>query len=325
VAPGEPLPSVSMSGEPGDHDEAVRGRVLQPGDSVAIVSPSGPARRDLVEAGAALLRSWGLRPQVAPHAYARRGYLAGSDGQRAGDLNAALADPAVRAVICTRGGYGAQRIADALDCDAVSRDPKPVVGFSDVTALQLALWRGARLACLHGPGAAWRGERTGQASAESLRDTLMTTAPVLLKRDESIVTAPVTVPGVVSGRLLGGNLCLLASSLGTGDVPDLSGAILLLEDVEEPLYKVDRMLTQLRRAGLLAGLAGVALGQFTRCGDDDSLGIPEVLSERLTDLGVPVLGGLPVGHGAEPLTVPVGVPATLDAAAGTLTVSPAVR
>ncbi len=314
-----------MSSDPGDHDEAVRGRVLQPGDAVAIVSPSGPARRDLVEAGAALLRSWGLRPQVAPHAYARRGYLAGSDSQRAADVNAALADPRVRAVICTRGGYGAQRIADALDTGAVRRDPKPVVGFSDVTALQLALWRTARLACLHGPGAAWRGERTGAVSAESLRDALMTTGPVVLKRDESTVTAPVTVPGTATGRLLGGNLCLLATSLGTGDVPDLSGAILLLEDVEEPPYKVDRMLTQLRRAGVLSGLTGVALGHFTRCGDDTSSGIPEVLAERLTDLGVPVLGGLPVGHGAEPLTVPVGVPATLDASAGTLAVSPAVR
>lgn len=313
-----------MNGEAID-DAAVRGPVLRPGDAVAVVSPSGPARRDLVEAGAALLRSWGLRPQVAPHAYARRGYLAGADSQRTADLNAALADPRVRAVICTRGGYGAQRIADALDTDAVRRDPKPVVGFSDVTALQLALWRRARLACLHGPGAAWRGGRTGAASAESLREALMTTGPAVLKRDESTVTAPVTVPGVASGRLLGGNLCLLATSLGTGDVPEMSGAILLLEDVDEPPYKADRMLTQLRRAGVLSGLAGVALGQFTRCGDDASSGIPEVLAERLTDLGVPVLGGLPVGHGTEPLTVPVGVPATLDASAGTLTVTPAVR
>jgi muramoyltetrapeptide carboxypeptidase len=320
----EPLPSVSMGGEPVD-DEVVRGPVLRPGDVVSIVSPSGPARRQSVEAGVALLRSWGLCPRVAPHADARRGYLAGPDSQRAADVNAALADPEVRAVICTRGGYGSQRIADVIDTTAARRDPKPVVGFSDVTALHLALWRGARLACLYGPGAAWRGERTGAVSAQSLRDALMTTGPVLLKRDEGIVTAPVTMPGSATGRLIGGNLCLLASSLGTCDAPDTSGAILLLEDVDEPPYKVDRMLTQLRRAGALTGLAGVALGQFTRCGDDASSGIPDVLADRLGDLGVPVLGGLPVGHGADQLTVPVGVTATLDTTAGLLTVSPALR
>jgi muramoyltetrapeptide carboxypeptidase len=305
-----------MDGEP-----VRRGPALRPGDVVAIVSPAGPARPDRVAAGVALLRSWGLRPRVGRHAYARRGYLAGGDTARADDLNAALADPEVRAVIVTRGGYGSQRIADALDGDAARRDPKPVVGFSDITALQLALWRHARLACLHGPGAAWRPERTGAASAGSLRDALMTTDPVVIKRDPAAPTATVRVPGEASGTLLGGNLCLLVASLGTRDFPDLSGAVLLLEDVDEPPYKVDRMLTQLRRAGALVGLAGVALGQFTP--DHDAT--KRVLVELLGDLGVPVLGGLPVGHGRDPLTVPVGVPATLDTAAGTLTVSPAVR
>jgi muramoyltetrapeptide carboxypeptidase len=313
-----------MSGLASD-DITVRGPVLRPGDAVAVVSPSGPARPELVEAGVELLRSWGLRPRVAPHADAHRGYLAGADAQRAADVNAALADPEVRAIICTRGGYGSQRIAEVIDITTARRDPKPVVGFSDVTALQLALWRGARLACLYGPGAAWRGERTGALSAQSLRDALMTTAPVLIKRDESIVTASVTVPGSATGRLLGGNLCMLAASLGTPDAPDTAGAILLLEDVDEPPYKVDRMLTQLRRAGALADLAGVAVGQFTRCGDDASSGVPEVLADRLGDLGVPVLGGLPVGHGTGQLTVPVGVPATLDTTAGLLMVSPALR
>lgn len=289
-----------------------------------LVSPSGPTRPERVARGVELLTGWGLRPVLAPNAYARRGYLAGEDKLRAADLNAAFADPEVRGVLCTRGGYGAQRVVDAIDMTAVRRDPKVVAGFSDITALQLALWRGARLATVHGPGVAWLDARTPPVSAESMRGALMTTEPVVVKRSEAEETAPVLVPGTATGVLLGGNLSLIASSVGTPDMPDLTGAILLVEDVQEAPYRVDRMLTHLRRAGVLAGLAGVAVGQFTDCADDWAVGVSEVLADRLGDLGVPVLGGLPVGHGVGQLTVPVGTPATLDATAGILTVSPGV-
>ena len=303
----------------------LRPPALCPGDTVRLVSPSGPTRPERVARGIELLTGWGLAVQVAPHVYARHGFLAGPDADRLADLRDALRDPAVRGVVCTRGGYGTQRIVDGLDLAAVSADPKVVVGFSDITALQLALWRGARLATVHGPGAAWLDDRTPPSSAASLRSTLMSTAPVVLKCDPAEETSGVAVPGTATGTLLGGNLCLLASSVGTPDFPDLTGAVLLLEEVGEPPYKVDRMLTHLRRAGLLRGLAGVAVGQFTGCADDRRVSIVDVLADRLGDLGVPVLGGLPVGHGTGQLTVPVGVPATIDVAAGTLTVEPAVR
>ena len=302
----------------------LRPPALQAGDLVTLVSPAGPTSPDRVACGVALLESWGLRVAVAPHAYARSGFYAGSDAQRLADLNAALADPAVRGVVCTRGGYGAQRIVDRLDMAAVRADPKVVVGFSDITALQLALWRGARLATVHGPGAAWLDRRTGPPSVESLRAAVMSGEPVVLARDPAEETAVVAVPGTASGILLGGNLCLVAASIGTQDMPDLSGAILLLEDIDEPPYKVDRMLTQLRRTGVLRGLAGVALGQFTNCADGWPVRVTDVLADRLGDLGVPVLGGLRVGHGPGQLSVPLGVPARLDAAAGTLTAAPAV-
>lgn len=309
--------------------DAVRPPALRPGDLVAVVSPSGPAAPERVAAGIALLRSWGLRPVPAPHTFERQGYLAGADADRAADLNAGFADPEVRGVIVTRGGYGSQRIADRIDLDAVRRDPKPLVGFSDITALQLAVWHGARLASVYGPGAAWAAERTGPASAQSLHDTLMTTDPVVVKQDPSSQTAAVTryaaTGGYATGRLLGGNLSLLAATLGSRDFPDLTGAILLLEDVDEAPYRVDRMLTQLRRAGALAGLSAVAVGQFTRCTDQWGTDVANVLSDRLGDLGVPVLGGLPVGHGVDPVTVPLGVAATVEVATGTLTVTPAVR
>jgi muramoyltetrapeptide carboxypeptidase len=290
-----------------------------------LVSPSGPARAERVARGIELLTGWGLSVVLAPEVYARHGYLAGTDDVRLASLNAALRDPAVRGVVATRGGYGAQRIVDGLDFDAVRADPKVVVGFSDITALQLALWRGARLATVHGPGAAWLDTRTPEVSAESLRAAMMSAAPVVVARDPAAETGPVAVGGpVVTGPLLGGNLCLLTSSIGTVDFPSLSGAVLLLEEVEEPPYKVDRMLTHLGRSGVLDGVAGIAVGQFTRCADEWSVSIVDVLMDRLGDLGVPVLGGLPIGHGSGQLTVPVGVPATLDVAAGTLTVSAAV-
>ncbi|SCE99573.1 muramoyltetrapeptide carboxypeptidase [Micromonospora coriariae] len=307
-----------------DDPTVIRPPALCPGDTVLLVSPSGPTSPERVARGMELLTGWGLRPVPAPNAYARQGYLAGADELRAADLNAAFADPQVRGVICTRGGYGAQRIVDAIDMAAVRRDPKVVAGFSDITALQFALWRGARLAGVHGPGAAWRDERTPLRSAESLHAALMTTEPVTVTAVAGEETYPVRVPGRATGTLLGGNLCMIAASVGTPDLPDLTGAVLLIEDVQEPPYKVDRMLTHLRRAGALDGLAGVAVGQFTDCADGWDTTIVDVLGERLGGLGVPVLGGLPIGHGPNQLTVPVGTRATLDTTTATLTVQPAV-
>jgi muramoyltetrapeptide carboxypeptidase len=305
--------------------ESARPAALIEGDLVLLVSPAGPPRPERLDLGVKLLTDWGLRVSVGPYVENRRGYLAGADEHRLADLNLGLRDPQVRAVLCTRGGYGVQRIVDGIDLDAVRADPKLVVGFSDITALQLALWRGARLPTIHGPGAAWVPERTGPVSAASLRQALMTTDAVVVSCRPDVQTASVRMPGSATGTLIGGNLCMLASTVGTVDMPDLAGTILLIEDVNEPPYKVDRMLTQLLRAGCFDGLAGVAVGFFTDCTDDWPTSIVDVLVERLAPLGVPVLGGLPIGHGPDQITVAVGVPATLDADAGMLTVAAAGR
>ena len=290
-----------------------------------LVSPSSPAPSERVDLGVEMLTKWGLRVEIAPGALDIYGYFAGPDEARLAGINAALRDPAVRGVICTRGGYGAQRIVDGIDFDAVRAAPKVFAGFSDITAIQLALWQRAGLASVHGPMAAWNESRTGAVSMESMRQSLMTTEPITLEARQDEETSEVYVVGEpVRGTLIGGNLCLLQATVGTADMPDLRGAILLLEEVEEQPYKVDRMLTHLRRCGALEGVAGVAIGQFTNCADGWPTSIVDVLMDRLGDLGVPMLGGFPVGHGQDQLSIPVGTPAVLDVQARTLAVESAV-
>ncbi len=296
----------------------LRPPVLRAGDRVAVVSPSGPADATRVEFGMEMLRSWGLKPELGKHALSRQAYLAGSDTERAGDLVAALGDPGIRAVLATRGGYGAQRIVDEIPWSGLRDDPKLLVGFSDITALHLAAWSAAGITSLYGPGASWDADRLGADGAESLRSSMMTGAPVTVRVDPNEPGASVAVGRVADGPLVGGNLSLLAASVGAG-LPSLAGAIVLIEEVDEAPYRVDRMLTQLRRSGAFDGAAGFALGQMTDCGSVD-----DVLADRLGTLGIPVLGGLPIGHGPGQVTVPLGAPSRLDPGAGTLVIEPAV-
>ncbi|MEV6241745.1 LD-carboxypeptidase [Lentzea sp. NPDC051838] len=284
------------------------------GDRVRLVSPASfPGEEDLAES-VRTLESWGLVVEVGEHAMDRHGYMAGRDEDRLADLDDAYRDPGVRAVFATRGGAGAYRIADDLDFAAVRADPKPLVGFSDITNLHLALWRHCRVAGIHG-------------SVPSARSLLMESEPTVLHRDEQALTAAVRMPGVARGNLVGGHLGTLAWSVGVG-LPDLDGAILFLEAPRAVgLGHVDRQLTQLMRSGSLRGLRGVALGRFPGFEDysDREWTLLDVLRDRLGTLGVPVLGGIDVGHGDNTLSVPLGPLAELDADAGVLTVGPAVR
>jgi muramoyltetrapeptide carboxypeptidase len=244
------------------------------------------------------------------HVEGRHAFFSGTDEERLADLDDALRDSSVRGVLCLRGGYGVQRIVDDVDFAAVRADPKVVMGFSDITALHVALWCEARLPTVHGPSAPHLDEHARRA--------LMTDDPIVLVADPG---SAVRVPGRAEGLLLGGNLTMLAATVGTRHQPDMSGAILMIEDVNEAPYRIDRYLVQLRRAGWLDGLAGIAIGQFTKCHDEThDVTVSQVLADQLGSLGVPVLGGLPVGHGDRQTAVWLGVSATLDADAGTLTV-----
>jgi muramoyltetrapeptide carboxypeptidase len=293
---------------------------------VALVAPAGPLldRDDLTRAEA-LCRALDYEPLLAPHAGARYGYLGGTDEQRLADLNAALRDPAVDAVWCIRGGYGLTRILGGVDFPALVRRPKAVIGFSDVTALLAGVTRCAGVVGFHGPNA-----RTSMPgfSRRHFERVLSCAAPagpleplpqpagVLVARENRIVTLQ---GGVAEGRLAGGNLSLLQCLIGTGFFPDLDGALLVLEDVGEDLYRVDRMLSHLRMAGALDRLAGVLVGRFSelqRGTGDGALGFDEVLATYFGPLRIPVALGFPVGHIDDQWTLPLGIQARLDADTG---------
>jgi muramoyltetrapeptide carboxypeptidase len=307
----------------------MRGRRLVAGDRVRIVSPSSPPVREEVERGTEVLEGWGLRVELGRHVFDRCGPMAGRDEDRLEDLDEAFADPGVRAVLASRGGAGAYRIADRLDLAAVRHDPKPFVGYSDATHLHLALWSRCGLATVHAPSLTFGDDLLDAGTTEAVRRALMTADPVTLHQDPDEPTAAVTVPGTAVGTLVGGNLTALHTEAGCG-LPPLEGAILLLEHVDDRLRHVDRALTQLRRSGALRGLRGVVLGQFTgfenAAGrpDDGGWGMADVLADHLDAIGVPVLGGVPVGHRDFPLTLPLGTEAVIDTVAGTLSVQSAV-
>ncbi|AOR31159.1 LD-carboxypeptidase [Streptomyces fodineus] len=298
--------------------ELTRPERLAPGARVAVVATSGPVPEERLQAGLDVLRGWDLDPVVAPHVLDRHGelgYLAGSDAGRAADLQAAWCDPSVAAVMCARGGYGAQRMVDLLDWEAMrAAGPKVFVGFSDVTVLHQAFATRLGLVSLYGPAAAGVDFVKSARAQEHLRATLF--APETARTLASAGAA--LTPGRARGVTLGGCLSLLAADLGTPSArPGARGGLLLLEDVGEAPYRVDRLLTQLLRSGWLDGVAGIGLGSWRDCGPYEQL--RAVLADRLGGLGVPVVEELGFGHRDDAMTVPFGAAAELDADSGTLT------
>lgn len=295
-------------------------RALQPGDKVRFVSPASPADRGEVEGAAGILRGWGFAVDFGEHAFDHLHYLAGTDEHRLSDFNQALRDPEVRAIFATRGGKGSYRIADGLDFGAARSDPKFVVGYSDITILQLALWKqgvgGAIHGALQGDARDWQ----GTAGSAPLKAILTgTTTTILAARNEE-GTAELTTTGIARGPLVGGNLDMIATAAGWA-LPKLAGCILLLEAVNMFIGQVDRQLSMLAKGGHLNGLAGVAVGQFTDFKPNGTLTINDLLREHLGRLDVPVLGGLPLGHGPDARCVSMGRPSVLDVDRRALTVS----
>ncbi|MFJ8310378.1 MULTISPECIES: LD-carboxypeptidase [unclassified Streptomyces] len=293
---------------------------LRPGARIAVVAPSGPVVEDRLRAGLDILRGWGLEPVATTQVTEKHpelGYLAGEDEKRARDFQEAWCDPGVDAVMCARGGYGAQRMVDLLDWTALrAAGPKVLIGYSDVTTLHEAFAVRLGLATLHGPMASAAAFLQNAATQESLRTTLFEPEAAMTL---GLPGARPLVPGSARGITLGGYLALLATSLATPHArPSAAGGLLLLEDVGEEDHRLDRSLTQLLRAGWLEGVTGIALGSWQECGPYEERVRP-VLYERLSRLGVPVVENLGFGHCDTALTMPLGVPAVLDAEAGTIT------
>ncbi|OXR47117.1 putative murein peptide carboxypeptidase [Nocardia cerradoensis] len=288
---------------------------LRPGDTVRLVSPASfPDDASTIDQLAETLQGWGCRVEVADHALDRHGYMAGRDEDRVADLNAAYADPAVRAIITTRGGAGAYRLLEGLDYGAIRADPKPLVGFSDITYLHLAIWHHCRVSGIHGGLA-------GLHAIDSVHHLLTNPEPYALERNPVLQSAAVESPGRARGFVIGGALAAMAGMVGAG-LADLSGAIVAIEAQRHVgLGHIDRQLTQLIRSGALDHVAGFALGRFHGFEDytDRGWNLVDVLRDRLVPLGKPILGGLEFGHGPDPRAIPLGTIAELDTATGRLT------
>jgi muramoyltetrapeptide carboxypeptidase len=302
---------------------------LKVGDTVGLIEPASasdePFQIQLVEEA---IVAMGLKPKRAGHILNKYGYLAGADKDRAADVNAMFADKEVKAIFAVRGGWGSARLLPYLDWNIIRANPKLLTGFSDITALHMAIAAKAGFTTLHGPngGSAW-----GKASWDSFRAIAFDGATPLFQNPEGGEDRLVqrrwrtrvlgSGKGKAQGRLLGGNLTVLTALAGTPYLPSFDGAILFLEDVDEAEYRIDRMLTQIGQAGVLKNLKGVVFGQCTDCTAKDggsAFTLNDVLTQHLGGLGIPAYQGAWFGHIADQFTLPVGGLAEIDADAGTL-------
>ncbi|PZS03979.1 MAG: LD-carboxypeptidase [Pseudonocardiales bacterium] len=294
----------------------LRPRALRPGDRVAVLCASSPAEQPELAVGLDTLRFAGLDPIVYDTAVdvgTMRGYLAGDDAMRAGDLRRALTDPDVAGILFATGGYGAQRTLAAMDWTGIgAQPPKVLAGYSDVTAVLEAVAAKLGWASLLSPMVTSSGPRSQYSFGSMFRTLTQPERATEIAYPEAVCA----VGGTATGITLGGCLTLLTSSIGTDTSYPARGGILLIEEETEDDYRIDRMLTQLRRSGYLDGVAGIITGTFTHCGEQAA--VEAILAERLGDLGVPMLMRANVGHGGYFQSYPIGVAAELDADAGRL-------
>ena len=304
-----------------------RPRRLAEGQTVAIVAPASVTYESLqLQLALEALKAMGLRATVGEHVMDRFGYLAGNDRDRAADINAAFVDPEVDAVFALRGGWGASRLLPFIDFDAIRDNPKIMLGYSDITSLLNAIYAKSGVVSFHGPNLM---SRWNEFTYQSMREVLFDAKPAryinpvdldgeLVARRNRIQTI---VPGRTDGPLIGGNLTLMSALLGTPYLPKFDNAILFLEDVGEAIYRVDRMLTQLKLSGHLQKVSGIVFGHFTGVKPNPGLGnfaLMDILKQHCEPLGVPCYFGAMIGHVDQQSTVPVGGKARMDASKGVL-------
>lgn len=311
--------------------DAILPAKLKPGDRVCFVSPASPVSKGGLGNGAKVLEDLGLTVEYGTHVYDvddTIDYLAGKDEDRLADINDALRDPGIKAIIATRGGKGAYRIADGLDFEAARKNPKLLIGFSEITILHMALLKYGIGGGIH--GAPWDAKSFGKETAASFIKAVTSAEPITVRATKKEHTHSLTTSGKAEGILIGGNQDSIATGAGWV-LPNFDKAILLIEAVNLRLGHIDRQLTMLIKTGIIKNVVGAAIGQYTDCGagTDPTTDVRcteiDILRDRFALLGVPILGGLPIGHGKNPIAVPIGTRATLDADAGTLTMMAGVK
>jgi muramoyltetrapeptide carboxypeptidase len=297
---------------------------LAPGDTIGIVAPASPPDKpEIIDEAIERFTGLGFKIKPGKNLRKRDGYLAGSDEERAADINELFADPEVRGIFALRGGYGSCRILPLLDYDAIRANPKPLVGYSDITAMHLAILVKTGLVTYHGSNAssAFRPE-----NIDACQRMLMGSprppgdGPEILfsRNDAHGAKVKTVVAGRAQGQILGGNMTCLLRVLATPYAPDFRGAILFLEDTGEKAYRVDGMFTHLRLAGILSQLGGLVLGQFDHVDPAEQTRITACLQREAERIGVPCVSGAPIGHFPGQIIVPQGAQAELDADTGTL-------
>ena len=281
----------------------IKGACLQPNQTVGVIAPSSPVSQSEILEGLKLLESFPLKIRPGSHLFNHLNYLAGPDHDRVSDLHQMFSDPEIKAIFCARGGYGSARLLNKIDFDLIRENPKIIVGFSDLTALLIALYKKTGLVTIHGPTLSDLPKNKNWPNLSEIITTYH--RPRVLFKQGKIINR-----GKARGILLGGNLSTICSLLDTPFLPSFEGVILFLEEKGESPYRLDRMLTQLLLSGRLDRLSALIIGQIVDCGEKEI--INSVLQERLGSLSIPVVTGLPVGHENENISLPLGLPAGLD-------------
>ena len=289
----------------------IKPQTLRPGDTIGIAAPASPFDQQAFDRGIGVLESMGYRVKIPENLFMKRGYLAGSDSDRASQLMKLFENESVRAVFCARGGFGSMKFLPLLDFEAICAQPKILMGFSDITALLVAIYNRCGMVTFHGPLVTTL-KKDSKKTCTALIDAVGSNRPLALKARKAVVLNP----GRASGRLVGGNLTCLCHLVGTPYEPRFEGHILFIEDRGEALYRIDRMLTQLSLGGHLDRVTGVVLGSFQDCGPFED--VYAIVKEAFRHTGVPILAGFDLGHGTDNLTVPIGLEADLDTEDGSL-------
>ncbi len=291
---------------------------IAPGSTIGIIAPAGPPDRERLKKGIRFLKSRGYRVKTYPQARKKLGYLAGDDRSRAEALNAAFADGDISAIFCARGGFGSLRILQHVNFDIIRANPKIFVGYSDITVLLLAIYKRTRLATFHGPMPAVEfGRRLKRFSIENFFNAIESNRPPGSIEKPAGYNIGRMSGGVVEGRIIGGNLSLMTKLIGTGFLPSFRNKIVFFEDTEEEAYRIDGYLSQLFAATDFGQAKGYIIGEFTRTeprsGYLSGWSVKQVIKDYFSKMDRPCIYGFPCGHGAEKITIPIGVKTVLDA------------